>query len=392
MWAYTVHGWGHGLLLLDRVEDFLIMFYALAAHVYTRGTWTAAEISTLDRSSASSGYCVPSQTLVPLYLKWMLVWEDPVERVLWLGKALPRDWLEHSLSSNQWDGDEKGEVSGQKGEVVVNRATTRYGRLSFTLLRESVTTLHANITLLPPPFAATSTLLPSFPPGGLKLRVRVPMNTVLMATSAGMLNATEQTVSFDHATWATRAAAEPGMAQVQSVVVTLRRTGGGSLKTDDSGLVWGGRLSLRRYQSKCSHSPWQTLPIDKNTNTKRQSLATTAVTCTNISDCTDDIQTALSDASTAHVIIISDNGHVWNGGTAPRAGVDLEPNGAANVLLNVTLRNVYVSNNTDAFDISANTAHSITLDGVHATRSGSRWDRGWGSAFSLNTCPVWALS
>lgn len=207
MWAYTVHGWGHGLLLLDRVEDFLIMFFALAAHAHTRGTWTAAEISMLDRSTASSGYCVPSQTLVPLYLKWILVWEDPVGRELWLGKAVPRDWLEYSSEGT--------------GQVVVEQATTRYGRISFTLRRESVTTVHANITLLRPPFAATSALAPPFPPGGLKLRVRVPMNMVLAATSAGVLNTTEQTVSFDRATWPMRATTDPP--HVQPVVVTLRR-------------------------------------------------------------------------------------------------------------------------------------------------------------------------
>jgi hypothetical protein len=228
MWAYTVHGWGHGLLLLDRVEDFLIMLYALAAHAHTRGTWTAAEISSLERSTMSSGYCVPTQTLVPLYLKWMLVWEDPVERVLWLGKAVPRDWLERnsSNSGSQLDHDsETAEVSNGKGRVVVDRATTRYGRLSFTLWRESVTTLHANITLSPPPFAATSALLPSFPPGGLKVRVRVPMDMVLVATSAGVLNATEQTVSFDRTAWAKTAVVEPGVAQVQAIVVTLRCRG-----------------------------------------------------------------------------------------------------------------------------------------------------------------------
>ena len=41
----------------------------------------------------------------------------------------------------------------------------------------------------------------------------------------------------------------------------------------------------------------------------RPSLTTT-VACTNVSDCTDDIQAALSDVDTAHVII-PDNGHVW---------------------------------------------------------------------------------
>ena len=141
---------------------------------------------------------------VPIYLKWMLVYEEPETRTLWLGKALPREWLA------------VGEAA-----LSVQRATTRYGRISFTLRRESVTTVHANITLLRPPFAATSALAPPFPPGGLKLRVRVPLNMVLAATSAGVLNTTEQTVSFDRATWPMRATTDPP--HVQPVVVTLRR-------------------------------------------------------------------------------------------------------------------------------------------------------------------------
>ena len=169
MWAYTVHGWGYGLLLLDRVEDFLIMFYALASHAHTRGTWTAAEISELDRNATSSGYCVPTQTLVPTYLKWLLVWEDPVSRTLWLGKAAPRNWLA------------VGET------IAVANATTRYGRLSFSTHRASKTELLATLAMGP---AA------GFPPGGVKLRLRLPRDTRLRKASAGVLNATEETIFF----------------------------------------------------------------------------------------------------------------------------------------------------------------------------------------------------
>lgn len=59
----------------------------------------------------------------------------------------------------------------------------------------------------------------------LKVRVRVPMDMVLVATSAGVLNATEQTVSFDRTAWAKTAALELGAAQVQAIVVTLRCRG-----------------------------------------------------------------------------------------------------------------------------------------------------------------------
>ena len=52
-----------------------------------------------------------------------------------------------------------------------------------------------------------------------------------------------------------------------------------------------------------------------------------------------------------------------DGGTAPRAGVDLEPNGESEVLLNVTFRNCVARGNTgNAWDISTNTNHSILFD------------------------------
>ena len=71
-----------------------------------------------------------------------------------------------------------------------------------------------------------------------------------------------------------------------------------------------------------------------------------------------------------------------NGGTAPRAGVDLEPNELTDVLQNITLRNCSaVGNVDDAFDISADTPHSITFERCLAANCSG----GWGSAFSFNS-------
>ena len=35
--TFTIHGWGYGLLAADLVEPFLLQFFALSAHGYTRG-------------------------------------------------------------------------------------------------------------------------------------------------------------------------------------------------------------------------------------------------------------------------------------------------------------------------------------------------------------------
>ena len=53
---------------------------------------------------------------VPLCLKWMLAFEEPETRTVWLGKAVPRDWL----------------VAGE-APLVAERLTTRYGRVSLRL-------------------------------------------------------------------------------------------------------------------------------------------------------------------------------------------------------------------------------------------------------------------
>ena len=43
---------------------------------------------------ATIAYASAGQTVAPLYLKWALVFGDPNTRCVWIGKALPREWLE----------------------------------------------------------------------------------------------------------------------------------------------------------------------------------------------------------------------------------------------------------------------------------------------------------
>lgn len=85
----------------------------------------------------------------------MLVFEEPETRTLWLAKATPRDWLRP-----------------ENEPLAVERATTRYGRISFSLLAVAAGafTVKANVTV-PGRFATTA----SGPPGGLVLRIRAPV-------------------------------------------------------------------------------------------------------------------------------------------------------------------------------------------------------------------------
>ena len=66
----------------------------MRACVTRTGTWTSPESSNLaDRDEPSIAYSAAAVAAAPTYLKWMLLFEEPETRTLWLAKATPRDWL-----------------------------------------------------------------------------------------------------------------------------------------------------------------------------------------------------------------------------------------------------------------------------------------------------------
>jgi len=159
-------GLAYGLLQHDMVHRFLLHFFAMSAHGYTRGTWTTPLSSNLaDRDEPTLPYASTGVHTVPIYLKWMLVFEEPETRTLWLAKATPRDWL----------------VSGDGAPLVVSNATTRYGRVSYSLSVAASAadasggagtyTVTANVTV-PKTLAMTG---PQQPTGGIRLRLRAPL-------------------------------------------------------------------------------------------------------------------------------------------------------------------------------------------------------------------------
>ncbi|MHA7133617.1 hypothetical protein [Oerskovia turbata] len=114
MAGFLSYGHGYGLLQHDLVREFLLELYSLSAHQYTRGTWTAPETRSLNPTRPAAPYAVPAQLAVPLLLRWLLVVEEPEQDVLWLGKALPTDWLADGST------------------VTVERAPTRWGAVGFS--------------------------------------------------------------------------------------------------------------------------------------------------------------------------------------------------------------------------------------------------------------------
>lgn len=113
-WPFYHHAWG--MLAHDRVERYLLGYWAHVAHHQTQGTFTAYEqvpIRGWRTRREVADYCVPAELTAPLMTRWMLVYEERDTDVLWLGRAIPRAWL--------------------ADEVAVERAATRWGPVAFRL-------------------------------------------------------------------------------------------------------------------------------------------------------------------------------------------------------------------------------------------------------------------
>jgi len=112
--GFISYGYAQMLLRLDRVEEYLLFLYSHRYHDHTRGSWTAGEVAGISGDTAL--FCIPAQQTIPLLIRWMLVLEDCDEEKLYLAKGVPRDWL----------------ASGK--EIRIDRAPTRWGRISFKLV------------------------------------------------------------------------------------------------------------------------------------------------------------------------------------------------------------------------------------------------------------------
>ncbi|KOO26820.1 tat (twin-arginine translocation) pathway signal sequence domain protein [Chrysochromulina tobinii] len=87
--TYTAYGMAYGLLCQDMIERFLLHWFGMSAHTYTRGTFTTPEASHPDRDVGSTDYVAAGVVTAPTYLKWALLFEDPNTRCVWVAKALP---------------------------------------------------------------------------------------------------------------------------------------------------------------------------------------------------------------------------------------------------------------------------------------------------------------
>lgn len=152
--GFLSYGHGYGLIQHDMIREALLMTYSDIAHQYTRGSWSAPETRSIVPGEGAAPFCTPAQLVVALMTKWLLVFEDSQSETVWLGKGVPRKWLEE----------------GKK--ISVKNAPTRFGRLSFAVVSHlSSGVIQAHLKL-PRGIRATS-----------KLRLRVPGNAVLKSVT-----------------------------------------------------------------------------------------------------------------------------------------------------------------------------------------------------------------
>lgn len=117
-WPLAEFGWA--LLNLDKVKKFLLTYYSDLAHLRMREVFTAyeqVEIAPFNDSyrTITNGQNICSNLVTPRLTKYMLIFEEREEELLWLNRAAPRDWLKN----------------GEK--IVVGNAPVRWGKISYSI-------------------------------------------------------------------------------------------------------------------------------------------------------------------------------------------------------------------------------------------------------------------
>jgi hypothetical protein len=147
MAGFLSYGHGYGLIQYDMTREALLMMYSIMAHQYTRGTWTAPETRSVIIDRPAAPYCTPAQLVVALMTRWLLVFEDPQSETLWLGKTVPRKWLEDGKT------------------IKVSDAPTRWGRVGFSVSSHMMDKTIVAEVHLPTSFAAVTNLRLRSPKG-----------------------------------------------------------------------------------------------------------------------------------------------------------------------------------------------------------------------------------
>lgn len=109
--GFISYGHAYSLLLLDRIDEFILFMYTHRYHVHSRGAWNGVEVSGLNGDTGM--FCIPAQLTIPNIMRWALVLEHPDQDILYLGRGIPRAWLE----------------TGR--EISIRKAPTRWGLVDY---------------------------------------------------------------------------------------------------------------------------------------------------------------------------------------------------------------------------------------------------------------------
>lgn len=180
--AFTEQGHGYGLVQhapsAGFAELFVLQLYSEIAHDCSRGSWTCFETRGLPNWTPAGGYATPAQAVVPLHVRWMLLFEDPINYTVTLLKTTPRSWLS----------------SGERIAVRDAPLGTSRARVSFEVqsLLDASKTVAANISL--DQMNATSV-----PPLSMTLRVPRPwrmMSVIVNGVAWQQFNAQNEVITL----------------------------------------------------------------------------------------------------------------------------------------------------------------------------------------------------
>ena len=154
--------YARSLLETDDVDHYLLLMYAHWAHHCARGSLASYEQVSIRPDEfglryAVAGQVVPCQVMVPIMLRWGLVYEERDNDVLWFCRAIPRRWLE------------KG------SQLLIENVPTRFGPVGFTIEVSSRNTARISISLRP-----AALFWPA-----IKLRLRAPEGKKLVSVKRG---------------------------------------------------------------------------------------------------------------------------------------------------------------------------------------------------------------
>jgi hypothetical protein len=138
-------GYAYSDVATNRTRSFNSLLFGHIANYQSRGSFNAPE--QLGFNVGDDGYrallgpgtgeadidaCVPSTTLVAMMLRWMVVFEDRDEDTIWLLKAAPRRF---------YPGIGQSRSRSQPSRFLsVRQAATRFGRVSFSVDRQTQNT------------------------------------------------------------------------------------------------------------------------------------------------------------------------------------------------------------------------------------------------------------